>query len=130
MTHRSAEVSGKLFYVAEGVKRLVDWTGGDKPVWNCIECTQINHPTNKPTPHQVRCEVWMAVIHGSTGLIYFVHEWQPRFNESALLSDPAMYAAATRINRRIRTLAPALKSPSVPNGATVVSTDPTFRSPP
>jgi len=124
VTHRSEEVSGKLFYVARGVERLVDWTGGNKPVWNCIECSQINHPTNEPTPHQVRCEVWMAVIHGSTGLIYFVHEWQPRFNESALLSDPAMYAAVTRINRRIRTLAPALKSPSVPNGATVVSTDP------
>ncbi len=121
VTHRSEEVSGNLYYVARGVQRLVNWTGGKKPVWNCIECTRINHPTNQPTPHQVRCEVWMAIIHGSTGLIYFVHEWQPTFNESALLSDSAMLAAVTRINQRIQTLAPVLNSPSVSNGVAVVS---------
>jgi len=47
----------------------------------------------------------MSIIHGSKGLIYFVHEWQPKFNESALLSDPEMLAAVTKINRRIAELA-------------------------
>jgi len=120
-THSKPQVAGKLWYVARGVERLVKWTQGKKIVWNCIECTRINHPTQKPTPHQVRCEVWMSIIHGSTGLIYFVHEWQPRFNESALLSDAEMCAAVTRINRQIAELAPVLNAPTVPDGVAVRS---------
>lgn len=122
VTHPSAEVSGQLDYVAKGVERLVSWTQGRKPVWNCIECTRINHPTQKPTPLQVRCQVWMSIVHGSRGLIYFVHEWEPRFNESALLSDPEMLAAVTQINSRIRALAVVLNGPTV-SGRVVVRSD-------
>ncbi len=121
VTHSHQAVSGNLWYVARGVQRLLDWTEGRRPVWNCIECTRINHPNNKPTPHQVRCEVWMSIIHGSTGLIYFVHEWKPKFRESALLGDPEMLAAVTRINRRIQTLAPVLNGATIPNGVSAAS---------
>jgi hypothetical protein len=113
VTHDRPAVSSNLWFVARGVERLVKWTDGRKPVWNCVECTRISHPTAKPTPHQVRAEVWMALIHGSRGLIYFVHEWKPRFNESALLDDPEMLTAVTRINRQIHELAPVLNSPAV-----------------
>jgi len=122
-TRSSPEVAGKLWYVARGVERLTEWTQGRQVVWNCIECTRIQNPDRKPTPHEVRCEVWMALIHGSRGLIYFVHEWEPKFNESALLSDPAMLAAVTQINRQIHELAPVLNSPTVSEGATVTSND-------
>lgn len=124
VTHDRPAVSSNLWYVARGVERLVAWTEGRKPVWNCIECTRISHPTAKPTPHQVRAEVWMSLIHGSRGLIYFVHEWQPRFNESALLDDPDMLAAVTAINRQIHELAPVLNSPSLPGVVRVTSTNP------
>lgn len=119
VTHDRPAVSSNLWYVARGVERLVAWTGGRKPVWSCIECTRISHPTARPTPHQVRAEVWMALIHGARGLIYFVHEWKPRFNESALLDDPEMLAAVTRINRQIHELAPVLNAPAVPDLARV-----------
>ncbi|MHC4676928.1 MAG: hypothetical protein ACYTBZ_30970, partial [Planctomycetota bacterium] len=101
VAHSRPQVSGKLWYVGRGVERLVKWTEGKKPVWNCIECTRIKNPTNKATPQQVRCEVWMSIVHGSMGLIYFVHEWEPTFNESALLSDAEMLSAVTAINRQI-----------------------------
>ncbi len=39
--------------ISAGVERLVQWTQGTQRVWNCIECTRINHPTQKATPHQV-----------------------------------------------------------------------------
>ena len=117
--HSRPHVAGKLWYVAKGVERLVGWTEGKKVVWNCIECTRIKNPDKKATPHQVRCEVWMSIIHGSMGLIYFVHEWQPRFNESALLSDTAMLSAVTRINGQIAELAPVLNSATIKNAATV-----------
>ena len=116
VVHPKPEVSGKLWYVARGVERLVKWTDGKKPVWNCIECTHINNKNIKPTPHHVRSEVWMSIIHGSVGLVYFVHEWQPKFNESALLSDPQMLAAVTKINRRITSLAPVLNTPTIKTG--------------
>jgi hypothetical protein len=121
----SPQVSGKLWLVAHGVSRLLQWTAGEKIVWNCIECTRISNPKSKATPEQVRCEVWMSLIHGSMGLIYFVHEWQPRFNESALLSDPEMLAAVTRINGQIHALAPVLNSPTLKDAAVVDSSSQT-----
>ena len=119
--HSKPQVAGKLWYVAKGVERLVDWTGGKKVVWNCIECTRISNPKTKATPHQVRCEVWMSIIHGSMGLIYFVHEWQPRFNESALLSDPEMLSAVTILNQQIIGLAPVLNSPTIEDSVRALS---------
>jgi hypothetical protein len=122
--HENAEIAGKLWYVALGVERLKQWAQG-RPVWNCIECTSIqNKQQHKATPQQVRCEVWMALIHGSMGLIYFVHEWQPKFNESALLSDPEMLAAVSQINHQIAELAPVLNSPTLVDGAKVASGNP------
>jgi len=121
VVHSHPEVSGELWYVARGVERLVTWTEGEKIVWNCIECTRIKNPKHKATPKQVRCEVWMSLIHGSTGLIYFVHEWEPKFNESALLSDPEMLSAVTEINQQITRLAPVLNSPTIKDSASVSS---------
>ena len=121
--HEDPEVAGKLEFVARGVERLVRWTRGEKAVWNCIECTRIGNPQLKATPQQVRAEVWMALIHGSRGLIYFVHQFKPSFRESALLDDPDMLAAVTEINRQVRELAPVLNSPTVPGVAAVKSSD-------
>lgn len=112
-------VKGKLQYVAQGVERLTEWAPG-KPVWNVIECTYIS-ATVKPTPAQVRSEVWMSLIHGSTGIIYFCHQFEPTFNEWALLDDAEMREAVKAINARIRNLAGVLNSPSV-EGPEEVST--------
>jgi len=112
-----------LWYVAKGVSRLMEWTGGKKILWNCIECTHIGSKDKKVTPHQVRAEVWMSLIHGSTGIIWFVHEWEPKFNEYALLDDPEMLSAVTAINNQIHELAPILNTPSVGNLVTVKSSD-------
>jgi hypothetical protein len=99
-------------YVAGGVDRLKRWAGDARVVWNCIECSQIEG-TTKPTPEQTRAEVWMSLIHGSRGLIYFVHQFKPRFDEHALLDDPAMLAEVTRTNGQIKTLAPILNQPDL-----------------
>lgn len=122
--HESKEVVGKLEYVAQGVERLAGWAGGAKPVWNCIECTHIGNSQTKPSPAQVRTEVWMSLIHGSRGLIYFVHQFKPAFREAALLDDPEMLAAVTTLNRQIHDLAPVLNSRSVTNEVSVVSSSP------
>ena len=124
VNHDSKEVAGKLWFVARGVERLVKWSGGEKIVWNCLECTRIGELDRKPTPHQVRCEAWMSLIHGSRGLIYFVHQFKPAFHEAALLDDPEMLAAVTALNNQITGLAPVLNSPSVREAVTVQSENP------
>ena len=63
----------------------------------------------------------MSLVHGSRGLIYFVHEWTPKFNESALLDDPVLLPAVSALNRQITRLAPVLNLPSSPDAAQVSS---------
>jgi hypothetical protein len=109
-----------LWYVPKGLDRLKRWSAGQKLLWNCIECTRIGSD-RKATPHQVRAEVWMSLIHGARGLIYFVHEFKPKFNEHALLDDPEMLAEVTATNRRIRSLAPVLNSDTIEGLVTVRS---------
>jgi hypothetical protein len=121
VNHDKSEVSGKLWFVPQGVERLVKWTGGEKIVWNCLECTRIGDVDRKPTPHQVRCEAWMSLIHGSRGLIYFVHQFKPAFREAALLDDSEMLAAVTALNQQINKLAPVLNSPTIRDTASVRS---------
>ncbi|MBP7827302.1 MAG: hypothetical protein KA236_12190 [Verrucomicrobia bacterium] len=122
--HDRPAVAGNLWFVAHGVERLIRWGKGKKPVWTCIECTHISNPARKATPHEVRAEVWMALIHGARGLIYFVHQFKPRFIEAALLTDPEMLAAVTALNREIQELAPVLNRPTVANGVRVQGLDP------
>jgi len=100
--HDRQEVAGNLWFVARGVERLVNWIEGRKLVWNCIEYTHISNPDRKATPHEVRAEVWMSLIHGPHGLIYFVHQFKPKFIEAALLADPEILAAVSAINRQIK----------------------------
>lgn len=119
--HEHPDIAGKLWYVADGVSRLRQWAGKDRRVWNCIECTHISNPTAKATPQQVKAEVWMSLIRGSQGIIYFVHEFKPQFVEAGLLADLEMLAAVTKVNRQIQELAPVLNSPSVESVLTVKS---------
>jgi len=121
VAHPNPAVQGKLWFVARGVERLTEWSNGKRIVWNCIECTRIQSG-NKATPYQVKAEVWMSLIHGSTGLIYFVHEWKPNFNSHALLDDPEMLKTVTEINRQIHSLAPVLNSRTIRDGAKVKTT--------
>src|SRR5262249_55102785 len=111
----------KLWYVPKGVDRLVKWTEGKRIIWNCIEAARIDNVNAKATPHQVKAEVWMALVHGSTGLIYFVHQFKPRSNDHALLDDPELLPAVTAINAQIRELAPVLNSPTIADGEPVKS---------
>ena len=124
VVHEHPDIAGKLWYVGRGVQRLVEWTGGKKPVWCCIETTHISNPDKIPTPAQVRSEVWMAIVHGATGIIYFCHEFKPRQMEAGLLDHPEVARAVKEINAQVNDLAPVLNSPTVKDGVRVSSSDP------
>jgi hypothetical protein len=122
--HDNKEVAGKLWFVADGVSRLKNWAGPTRTVWNCIETTQISHPTNKATPAQVRAEVWMSLVRGSKGLVYFAHRFKPSFVEAGFLRDPEMLAEISRTNSQIQKLARVLNSPSLTDRVKVQTTAP------
>ena len=122
--HDHPEVKGQLDYVPRGVSRLREHSKDQKVVWNCIECTRISNLNARATPKEVRSEVWMSLIHGSMGLIYFVHQFEPVECEYQLLQDPEMLAEVTRLNLQIQELSPALNSPSLNDHATVSGSNP------
>lgn len=99
--------------IGKGLDRLVVWTNGKRRIWNCLECTAISGKS-KASPAQVRCEAWLSIVHGSRGFIYFVHQFAPRFDEHALLDDPSMLDAVTKLNAAIQNLSPALPATAVP----------------
>jgi hypothetical protein len=110
---RQHHVMGRLELVGEGVTNLRRWSKSNQAVWNAIETTHIKHPSRRPTPQEVRSEVWMSLIHGSTGIFYFVHEWKPSFREDAVFRYPEVVAEITRLNAQITALAPVLNSPTL-----------------
>ena len=87
--HEHADVAGKFWMVADGVTRLRKCNEG-KPVWNCIECTHIDNPNAQATPQQVKAQVWMSLIRGSRGIIYFAYQFKPKFIEAGMLADAEM----------------------------------------
>jgi hypothetical protein len=67
------KVKSKLEYVAYGVSNLLKRTVPGQSVWTAIETTALD-PGRPVKPAELRAEVWMALIHGAHGIVYFVHE--------------------------------------------------------
>jgi len=121
---RKPDGENYLWYVAKGVDRLRKWTNYEKPVWNIIECTHIHDSTKKATPEMVKAEVWMSIVHGTKGICYFVHQFQPFFDAAALLHDEEMLTGVTAINKQVHELAPVINSPTMEGIASCESSDP------
>jgi hypothetical protein len=96
--------------VAVGIEKLNAYAGWQKPVIADIEASSIEG-LPRPSPEQLRAEVWMSLIHGAAGIQYFCHRMTP-LNETDCLDDAASAAALERINRELLQLAPALNTQS------------------
>lgn len=120
---KTSQVKGRLEYVARGVSNLIQRATPRQTVWNAIETTALD-PDVPVTPAQVRAEVWMSLIHGSKGIVYFVHEFAPTFREDGIFRHPDVVQEVTKINQLIKVLAPILNSPNVSGRLTVSSQAP------
>ncbi|MFW6189827.1 MAG: hypothetical protein ACOC7T_05265 [Planctomycetota bacterium] len=124
-TARQEEVRGRLWYVARGLRRLHRLTSEEQVVWNFVGATnRTPGPRGTPDPGAVRSQVWISLIHGSKGIVYFVHQFRPRFIEASVLEDPEMAEGFARINRRVAELAPVLNSPTIGDGTETVCSVP------
>jgi len=119
------ETCGDAWRVALGVDRLHQYSPDGHIVWNFIETGDISANDIMVTPEEIRTEVWMSVIHGSTGICYFIHgktlDPPSDFRDRALLEPEhaEQLAAVTAINNRLRQLAPVINSPTLEGVATV-----------
>ncbi len=102
-----------LELIATGIDNLNVYANFEKPVLADLQASNIDGLV-RPTPQQLRAQVWMSVIHGAAGILYFCHQMtpDPEFNETDCLDDPPTAAALTAINQELSTLAPALNSQS------------------
>lgn len=112
-----------LWYVAKGMDHLRAWVDYKKPAYEAIETTRISATEGKPSTGQVKSEVWMVIIHGGMGIIYFCHSFTPKMDAAAMLHDPAMSHEVAALDREITSLAPVLNTPSVSNGVRVASSN-------
>lgn len=116
---RQPEIYGRLELVAEGVQSLKRWAGVERLVWNVIGTTHINDPNRRPTPQEIRAQVWMSLVLGSRGIVYFLHEWKPSFREDAVFRYPETVREIARLNGEIEMLAPVLNARVPPLAVTV-----------
>ncbi len=125
MTSSDRAVAGDAWRVALGVDRLHQYAPPNHIVWCFIETGDIHGTGREATVPQIKAEVWMAIIHGATGIDYFIHGKSSvtAFDERALLrlENAARLAGFTEINREVHSLAPVLKTPSVPCLVTITN---------
>ncbi len=115
-----ADYNGQLELVPNGIDNLKTWSNNTKIIWNFIEAAAINGGA-VPTANQERAEVWMSLIHGSQGIMYFVDQFSPTFREDGIFNSPTLVQAVTNIDAQVTSLAPVLNSPTIPNDVQVAS---------
>jgi len=109
VTSTRKPVAGRLELIGRGIERLHRWADRGQGIWAVIGASGIHNPARKPSPAEIRAQVWMAVVHGAEGVIYFVHQFKPRFNDNAVLDDRRSRRAVMETNRELLELAPMLK---------------------
>ncbi|HEV8291080.1 MAG TPA: hypothetical protein VGP94_04130, partial [Tepidisphaeraceae bacterium] len=101
----------RFMWVAEGITQLRKYGGDQRAVMECIETCKGSQWVDYARqidvkPEHTRAEVWMAIIRGASGIMYFTHAWRPSFNEFAPTEE--MRAELKRLNEQITRLTPAI----------------------
>lgn len=107
--------------VARGIDALRGYVVDEKPVIAAVEATDIAG-AGGPTPEQIRAEVWLALVHGASGIQYFCHRTDPDVSETACIDDATTGDAMRAVDAEVNDLAPVLNTPSLASGATTETT--------
>jgi hypothetical protein len=113
-----------LWWISRTTDRLRYWSKYQKPVLQDIELVNFsNNSSVTLTPAEVEAEVWMTIIHGARGFIYFVHQFAPVQEEDSIFhpEHADVKAAVAAADLHVAALARVLNTPSVGNGVAVTS---------
>jgi hypothetical protein len=116
----------RLTWVADGVTQLRALGGPNRPVFEFIETSKGSQWVDYAKqidvkPMHTRAEVWMAIIRGATGIMYFTHAWRPKFNEFEPTEE--MRAELKRLNAQITRLAPVILSDAAEQKVSITFAD-------
>ena len=117
-------ISDEHWRVAWGTQRLRDWAEPEQIVWTILECSAISSH-GQVSPTELRAQVWMSIIHGATGIVWFTHVFDEDgyVTDSAILRDEELRPVVHEVNHRLHELAPVINSPSVSDRLTVEIVD-------
>ena len=111
-----------LELVGEGISRIRGWTDNKKPAICAIETGHIKNTEKAPTPAQTACEVWITMVHGARGTIYFCHDFTlPEKKASALARNKPMLDQLKVTNAKLMKLARIITAPLTTEPATAKS---------
>ncbi len=109
-----AQTCGDPWRPALGVQRLGQYSPPNHIIWNFIETGDISANGSQATVEQIRAQIWMSIINGSRGIIYFIHgkTSYSDFDSRALLREEnsEKLAGITALNNEITQLAPVINS--------------------
>lgn len=105
--------SSPLAGIGDWIKRGMDAGNGTKPVWLVPQAFTIDSPVwNEPTPEELKCQAYIGLVHGATGLLWYAFFTTEDYSGNALgrgywvLSDSKLWDAFPKLNAEINTLAP------------------------
>ena len=111
-----SQVCGDAWRPAKGVDGLYQYGGPNKTAWNALETGDVAANGLKATVDEMRMEAWSSIIHGSKGIIWFIHGKSntKNFDHQALLrpENAAHLAGFTTLNAEILSLASVINSES------------------
>jgi len=111
-----------LAWIAQAVDTLSTLSEYRKPVVAVIEASHFVAAMPRPTPAQIRSEVWLALVHGAAGIEYYCHALPQTATDC--LDDLATRDGLRAINQEVTSLAAVLNTQAVANGVTVSASTP------
>ena len=119
-----AAIADEHWRVAWGTQRLREWAQPEQIVWTILECSAISSH-GQVSPTELRAQVWMSIIHGATGIVWFTHVFDDDgyVTDSAILRDEELRPVVHEVNHRLHELAPVIHSPSIDDRLTVEITE-------
>ncbi len=88
--------------------------GGGKAVWMVPQAFAIDGPFKEPTPEEVRCQAYVSIVHGATGLVWYAYYTtepytkNPRGRDQWFIPDTPLWPAFAKLNAEIAELTPTL----------------------
>lgn len=104
-----------LSRIAEWMKTGLEATGGRKPIWVIPQAFTISSsPWSEPTPEELRCQAYISLVHGATGLIWYAF-WtnepyleNPKGRKQWYLPDSKLWDYFKILNQEIKEFAPVV----------------------
>ncbi|HTL31182.1 MAG TPA: hypothetical protein VL282_18260 [Tepidisphaeraceae bacterium] len=138
-TARTRTLAAEPTGIPQCVSLAIESNGGTKPEWLILAAFDSpqdpNWPFRMPTPVQLRAEIYTSIIHGATGVAYFIIDSRasrqggvvgmspdpkptyggggPSATPAQLVQSKALWQMAGQINSEIAQLTPVLLSPTV-----------------